>query len=171
MDSREDMAALLAPFLQRQGGADALARSLSATNLSLDAAKLLSRALSSAGRSDATLLSVVHRALGLAPETPAFSRELVDQLAAEVRSRGDATREREVIASDLANCATCHKIAGEGGVREPDLSAVGRSLPLDLIIEAVLWPKRQIKEGFLLTQITDGRRRIPRLQAEGNAAR
>ena len=59
--------------------------------------------------------------------------------------------------SDLANCATCHKIAGEGGVIEPDLSAVGRSLPLDLIIEAVLWPKRQIKEGFLLRKSpTDG---------------
>ena len=154
MGSLEDMAALLAPFLHRQGGADALARSLSATSLPPDAAKLLSRALSSAGRSDAALLAVVHRALGLAPETAAYSREFVEQLAAEVRSRGDATRGRDVYRSELANCAPCHKIAGEGGVIGPDLTAVGRSLPLDLIIEAVLWPKRQIKEGFLLTQIT-----------------
>ena len=152
--SRDDMTALLAPFLQRQGGADAFARALTAASLHADPAKLLSGALSSAGRSDTALLAVVNRALGLGAETAAYSREFVDQLAAEVRARGDATRGRAVYRSDLANCAACHKIAGEGGIIGPDLSAVGRSLPLDLIIEAVLWPKRQIKEGFLLTQVT-----------------
>ena len=30
----------------------------------------------------------------------------------------------------------------------PDLTAVGAGLPLDGIIEAVVWPKRQIKEGY-----------------------
>ena len=48
---------------------------------------------------------------------------------------------------------------GQGGVLGPDLSAIGRAMTAEVIVESVLWPKRQVKEGFLLTQITtkDGR--------------
>ena len=31
---------------------------------------------------------------------------------------------------------------------------MGAGLPIELLIEAVVWPKRQVKEGFLSTTIT-----------------
>ena len=51
-------------------------------------------------------------------------------------------------------CAACHKRGDAGGTLGPELSAVGAGLPVELIIEAVLWPRRQVKEGFLSTTLT-----------------
>tara|TARA_B100000674_G_scaffold111685_1_gene82970 strand:- start:581 stop:922 length:342 start_codon:yes stop_codon:yes gene_type:complete len=36
----------------------------------------------------------------------------------------------------------------------PELTAVGAGLPVEIIIESVVWPQRQIKEGYLSTSIT-----------------
>jgi putative heme-binding domain-containing protein len=36
----------------------------------------------------------------------------------------------------------------------PELSAVGAGVPVELLIEAVLWPRRQIKEGYSATMLT-----------------
>ena len=52
------------------------------------------------------------------------------------------------IGSKILNCTGCHQIGGVGGDVGPDLSSVGRALPLDRILEEVLWPDRNIKEGF-----------------------
>ena len=41
-----------------------------------------------------------------------------------------------------------------GGVLGPELTAVGAGVPVELMIEAVLWPRRQIKEGYTSTSIT-----------------
>jgi putative heme-binding domain-containing protein len=50
-------------------------------------------------------------------------------------------------------------VEGQGGILGPDLSSIGRAMTPEAIVESVLWPKLQVKEGFLLTQITtkDGR--------------
>jgi len=37
--------------------------------------------------------------------------------------------------------------------RLPDVSAVGTGLPIDLVIESVLWPNRQVTEGFMTTAV------------------
>ena len=41
----------------------------------------------------------------------------------------------------------------------PDLSAVGTTMPIERMIEEVLWPARNIKEGYTLLRIAtrDGR--------------
>ena len=44
-------------------------------------------------------------------------------------------------------------MAGQGGDAGPDLSVVGSALPAPLIIESMLWPNRQVKEGFLATRV------------------
>jgi putative heme-binding domain-containing protein len=58
-----------------------------------------------------------------------------------------------------AACTGCHKVGNEGGITGPDLTAIGRGMTPELITESLLWPKRQIKEGFFLTTATtkDGR--------------
>jgi putative heme-binding domain-containing protein len=48
----------------------------------------------------------------------------------------------------------CHQIKKIGGVLGPSLDAVGAGLPLDQIVESVLWPARQLKEGYFATAIT-----------------
>ena len=147
--TREEMAEVVTPFLQRQGGPEALAAAMGEAGLPADAAKLALRVLSGAGRDDAPLRQALQKAAGIRGAAPEYAAELVARLAEETRTQGDARRGREVYGSELANCAACHRIDGQGGTIGPDLSSVGRALPLDLIIESVLWPRRQVKEGYL----------------------
>ena len=51
-------------------------------------------------------------------------------------------------------CAACHKIGDSGGIIGPDLSAVGSGVPGERIVTEVLWPTRQVKDGFSLTLLT-----------------
>ena len=46
-----------------------------------------------------------------------------------------------------------------GGGIGPDLSAVGSGVPAERIVTEVVWPARQVKEGYSLTRVTlrDGR--------------
>jgi putative heme-binding domain-containing protein len=153
------MADLLLPFLARKGGSEALAKALADVKLLPDPAKLAHRVLSAAGREDAALLATLNQALGLSSRKIAYSPELVKQLAAEARSQGDGKRGRAVFTSKLANCTACHRIGGQGGDVGPDLSSVGTGLTVDLIVESILWPNRQVKEGYMATRVTtvDGR--------------
>lgn len=62
--------------------------------------------------------------------------------------------------SSLLNCAACHAVYGDDGKVGPDLSSVGRGMPVDRIIEDVLWPARQIKEGYVSITIVTKEGRI-----------
>jgi putative heme-binding domain-containing protein len=146
--TREESAELLTPFLLRQAGPPALARTLDGS-IAADAAKLALRVLSTAGRDDAALVAVLNKAAGIGNPRPEWTPDLVAQLAAEVKAKGDAKRGQAVYASPLANCAACHRIDGQGGPVGPELSALGRGAPLEHLIESVLWPRRTIKEGYL----------------------
>jgi putative heme-binding domain-containing protein len=61
--------------------------------------------------------------------------------------------------SAALNCIACHRIGSSGGVVGPDLTGVGAGMRPDMIIESVLWPKRQVKEGYMSTTLMsdDGR--------------
>jgi len=145
---------VLSTVLQRRGGAAALVRAIGTSGITRDDAKLISRWLSASGRDDEGLIGALTKALGInsSRETP-FSAEFVRDLATEVRASGNPANGRTVFLSSLASCTACHQVEGLGqpvtGFRKgPDLTAVGAGLPLDGIIEAVVWPKRQIKEGY-----------------------
>jgi putative heme-binding domain-containing protein len=153
LDDEVAMTAWLLPIVERQDGAKQLAEALSRVSLGSDTAKLAHRALTAAGQANPALMAVLNKSLGIAPLSAEYSPERVAQLAEVVRSAGNARRGREVFLSKLANCTACHKVAGQGGDIGPDLSAVGAAVPLPLIVESILWPNRQVKEGFVATRI------------------
>jgi putative heme-binding domain-containing protein len=88
-----------------------------------------------------------------------YRPETVAQLLSEARARGDARRGASVFMAPQFACVSCHKVGKLGGSIGPDLTLIGKCIPPDQIVEAVLWPKRQIKEGFAaLTVVTsDGK--------------
>ena len=69
-------------------------------------------------------------------------------------SKGDRKAGETLIKAAQTSCLACHKLGQEGGVLGPDLTAIGRAMIPEMIVESVLWPKRQVKEGFMLTLIT-----------------
>ncbi|HLN33103.1 MAG TPA: DUF6797 domain-containing protein [Gemmataceae bacterium] len=90
-----------------------------------------------------------------------YDSQLVTRLVAEAKLHGDARRGAEVFGSPQFACLSCHKIGNQGGIVGPDLTRVGFCLTPEQIVESVLWPKRQVKEGYAawLVLTTDGKLR------------
>jgi putative heme-binding domain-containing protein len=93
------------------------------------------------------------------PPAPAYDAKLVARLVAEARAKGDARRGAEVFRSPQLACLSCHRIAGQGGTIGPDLTQLAQCQTPEQIVESVLWPRRQIKEGYRAVAVTtaDGR--------------
>jgi putative heme-binding domain-containing protein len=49
---------------------------------------------------------------------------------------------------------TCHAIGGAGGTLGPDFTSIGASAPIDYLIDSLLQPGKQIKEGFHVVMVT-----------------
>ncbi len=155
--SAPEAGALLEAALSVQPGPAALAAALETKPAPKETALALLKALATAGRHEPALASVLRKAAGL-PENasivPDYSAEFVTKLIANATANGDATRGKDVFMAAQSACIGCHKVGGEGGVTGPDLTAIGRGMTPELITESVLWPRRQIKEGFFLTTVT-----------------
>ncbi|WP_322284249.1 PVC-type heme-binding CxxCH protein [Prosthecobacter sp.] len=156
----EAMRAWLASLLSREASLAALAKALDTKPCSSEAAKLAMTVLTAAGRGDAVLTTAFGKILGVKNVVPAYDATWVIALAAEVKANGDAVKGKAVFHAPLSGCVACHKIGGQGGIVGPELDAVGRGVPVELLIEAVVWPNRQIKEGYVATTLTlkDGRK-------------
>jgi putative heme-binding domain-containing protein len=148
-----EMSSFVLPIVNRQNGANLLAEALTGVRIGPDQAKLAHRALSATGHDEPALIAVLNRALGITNPQLEYDPQLVERLAAAASGQGDAVRGRQVFLSKLANCMACHKVAGQGGDAGPDLSVVGSALPASMIIESILWPNRQVKEGFVATRV------------------
>jgi putative heme-binding domain-containing protein len=86
------------------------------------------------------------------PEFPHVAPEPYANYAG--RTPGNATRGRTIFfGSKGAGCSRCHKIHGEGGELGPDLSGVGSKYDRGFLIESILYPSRQIAEGYAQTMI------------------
>ena len=154
ISTAEDANLVLQPFLNRKAGLTILAPAVSRSKPTTDAAKLTLRALAASGRDAPALRNALHGILGSEALIPTYSAELVSQLSHSVTRSGNATRGKSLFNAPIANCIACHKINDDGGFQGPDLSSVGTGMTTELIIEAILWPKRQVKEGYLATTVT-----------------
>jgi putative heme-binding domain-containing protein len=64
--------------------------------------------------------------------------------------RGDVDRGR---ACFLSVCIRCHRLGGRGGELGPDMAGVGSKYARSTLIDSVLFPSRQIAEGFQQTMV------------------
>lgn len=146
--------ALLIPFLTHRDGLPALAIALKGIRLTATTADEIRAVLGAAGRSGEDLQEVLptpeKNTIGL----PDYSEEFVAKLSAEVGANGNAKNGATVYHRASLSCTTCHAINDKGGSLGPDLTAVGAGVPVEILIESVIWPRRQIKEGYLSTTIT-----------------
>ena len=159
----DELGPVLAALLQRNAGADAMAGALGQAEVSADTAKLILRWLNAAGRVEPKLNLVLNKLIGVQSIAPVYSADFVGALAKEALAKGDAVNGKKVFQLPLASCTACHAVDGVRGavtsVKGPNLSAVAAGLPMDLLVESVLWPARQIKEGYAATTVItkDGR--------------
>ncbi len=149
-ESRDAEGGLVSALLAAKGGSAALAAAFESGDAPDEAtAETVLAEASRLGLADSELSKVLHRALGRDDGAPDYDAELVAAVVAAVRAgKGDPQRGAEIYRKPQLACTACHGIGDEGGVVGPPLDAVGAGLPLDQIVESILWPDRQIKEGY-----------------------
>ena len=126
------------------------------TNKPLDRETLtkLLQELALTGQPRSPLETAIQNALGIPNAVPTkYDAEYVKNLKGLVETSGNAEYGK-LAYQKAATCVACHKIDGTGGDIGPDLSEVGVGCSLELLIESVLWPNRQIREGYMTTKIT-----------------
>jgi putative heme-binding domain-containing protein len=155
----EQMKSLLAPVLARPEAVAAVAGALKEKPCGVDSAKLVLRVLTATGQNAPDLSAVLYGVLGGGGGLQAYDPQWVAALVTEIKQKGNAERGKAVFHSTATNCSACHQLSGVGGIIGPELDAVGRGVPVELLIEAVVWPNRQIKEGYVATTVLmkDGR--------------
>lgn len=152
----ENASEMLGLFLNRKGGSAALAASLKKenSNLSSELATSMALEMGRIGRSDSELLAVLNAKRGVQTGAPAYSPDKVAAIVASVEEKGNATAGKEIFHRAELTCVACHQLKGVGGILGPSLDTVGAGLPLDLIVESVLWPDRQLKEGYFALSVS-----------------
>ncbi|NCF87523.1 MAG: hypothetical protein GWQ08_18715 [Verrucomicrobiaceae bacterium] len=144
---------LLKAFTANEPLAKALDDTLTNINIPPATANRAIQALVSIGSNDNALRSKFIDAAGLTNQSVEYSRAYIGALAKEVTSHGDASRGQDIFRRPTMSCDACHQVQGVGGQQGPDLTAIGNAVPLERLIEEVVWPQRQIKEGYNLLQI------------------
>jgi putative membrane-bound dehydrogenase-like protein len=67
---------------------------------------------------------------------------------------GDAGRGKKIFMDENGvGCVKCHKVAGKGGDVGPVLDGVGTKYPRDFLVESILYPSKQILDGYQQTQV------------------
>lgn len=178
LDDVSSFGPVLSTIMNRRGAARTVTTAIKQAEVSADDAKLISRWLSASGHDDAALVNALKERMGIKPGVEvAYDIALVQSLTKEVRESGDATAGKQLFLSSLANCTACHQVKNvteplPGFAKGPDLTSVAAGLQRELIIESVIWPKRQIKEGYEMTTILtdDGRAFSGYLTTEDNSS-
>jgi putative heme-binding domain-containing protein len=155
-------------FLKAKDGAATLAAAFDSASASLpaDAVKDGQQAVSAAGRQEPALTQALAAAVARssagspqpAASAHAMSAAELDAFVSLVRDKADARRGAAIYARENLKCVTCHRIGDAGGRVGPNLTAIGASSPLDYVIDSLLYPAKNVKEGYntVVVQTADG---------------
>ena len=73
----------------------------------------------------------------------------IEKVRKLVSDKGDAKRGRDLyLNTKILACATCHRMEGVGGSVGPDLTRIWDTMTLDKLLESIIDPSKEIKEGF-----------------------
>jgi|GEM_PF-92189 len=154
LDDAKTAAPLVAALIQGPGRGAELAKLVRSQKPDAHTLTRLQQALGLTGQTCPPLQEALQAAQPMKTQPPAqYDEGYVRNLKSLVETKGDFNRGKLAYLK-AATCVGCHKIDGVGGNIGPDLSEVGSGRSLEILIESVVWPNRQIREGYMTTKIT-----------------
>jgi putative heme-binding domain-containing protein len=114
--------------------------------VSPSAARLGLQALNLAGKADPRVAQALMGAAGMNTALPPYTKDYIGKVVKAAQTVGDAVEGKKVY--EMAGCATCHMPGAAQSRIGPDLSAISRGLPIDMIVTEVVWPGLNVKENF-----------------------
>lgn len=152
---------LFSAFIAQENGTQILADELSDQKIPEETAKIGRQVMQrqvSFNRRDDEGVDALRQALEasggtLPPERMPqdLSNQELNRLEIDIKASADPAK-GENIFRELA-CGSCHAIGGAGGVIGPDLSSLGANAPTDYIIDGILKPSEDIKDGYELNRV------------------
>jgi len=83
---------------------------------------------------------------GINSALPAYTKEYVTRIVKAAQTTGNAAEGKRIY--EQAGCIACHIPGAAQSKIGPDLSAIARGLPIDMIVTEVVWPALNVKEGY-----------------------
>ena len=145
--------AMLSALVSRAEGHAALMRALQKKD-ALDAAqaKKVLTTLNSLGKNDAKLSPLLMRLAGINSALPTYTKEYIANIVKGANTFGNAAEGKKIY--EAAGCIACHIPGAPQSKIGPDLSAIARGLPIDMIVTEVVWPALNVKENFEAATVT-----------------
>lgn len=154
LEGSEDGTALVVPYISKKRLPKTLTTALESSQLDTQVGTTLLRRVSTASIDTSELQSAIQKAAGIEPVNTLLSQEEMAAMVDFIESNGDATRGELVYRREGLLCMTCHAIGGAGGTLGPDFTSIGASAPIDYLIDSLLQPQKQIKEGYHVVMVT-----------------
>jgi putative heme-binding domain-containing protein len=143
----------LSAIVARTEGHAALMRALQKPDALTQAeARSVLQALNSIGRNDAKLSPLLMKLAGINSALPAYTKEYIANLVKAANTFGNADEGKKIY--EAAGCIACHTPGAAQSKIGPDLSAIARGLPIDMIITEVVWPALNVKENYEAATVT-----------------
>ena len=104
------------------------------------------QALNLSGKVDPRVSQAFMGAAGMNTALPPYTKEYIAKVVKAAQFSGDPVEGKKVY--ETAGCATCHMPGVPQSRIGPDLSAISRGLPIDMIVTEVVWPGLNVKENY-----------------------
>lgn len=142
-----------AAFIRQKEALPLLRAGLEARKPSAASAEVLLEELARSGCHDPELNPLLWSAVGARKRSGGWTLSDVPSIAAAARASGNPVRGGEVFRSAQLGCTSCHSVDGTPGKVGPVLAALGTAQSLESITGAIVAPQKEVKEGFMATEI------------------
>jgi putative heme-binding domain-containing protein len=102
--------------------------------------------MSYSGKVDKRVSQALMHLAGINTTLPPYTKDYIARVVRAALSTGDSLEGRKIY--EASGCATCHMPGPSQSKIGPDLSAVSRGLPIDMIVTEVVWPGLNVKENY-----------------------
>lgn len=141
-------------FRRMDRGPEVLRKALEGKKLPEDIASVGLRVAQTSGLNLFELDEALRKAGSIQAVGLEMSREEKDQLIKDAIASGNQYRGRTIYRRKDLLCATCHRNNGIGGLIGPDLTTVGSYMTPNSILESLLNPNTDIKQGYETVIVT-----------------
>ena len=149
----QEAAPLLSALVSRTEGHRALMLALKKPGAVTPAtAKLTLQALNSLGRTDAKLSPLLMELAGINTALPPYTKAYISNVVKGANTFGNAEEGKKIY--EQAGCIACHIPGAAQSKIGPDLSAIAKGLPIDMIVTEVVWPALNVKENYEAATVT-----------------
>ncbi|NND05132.1 MAG: hypothetical protein HKN87_02025 [Saprospiraceae bacterium] len=148
LDDEELAERLFVTYRSMEEGPKILSQALAGEKIPESIASIGIRVTQTSGLDLSELQEVIRNAGDIQPLGAELTAQEKNNLLEEAATNGSFSRGKAVYRQPQLLCATCHRVQGFGGLIGPDLTSVGAYMTPNSILESLLNPSKDIKQGY-----------------------